>query len=108
MSSKAVANEVMEEGALSVRREGLRVEVEETTDLVSASRSRSRSRLERAVSGRRRRVSSSLSLGADEPLSFLPVSRLHMMCDRAGGPVWVRCGCGRGCGCGQLGCACLQ
>jgi hypothetical protein len=52
MSSKAVANEVMEEGALSVRREGLRVEVEETTDLVSASRSRSRSRLERAVSAR--------------------------------------------------------
>ena len=72
----------MEEGALSVRREGLRVEVEETTDLVSASRSRSR--LERVVSVRRRRVSSSLSLGADEPLSLLPVKRLHMMCDGAG------------------------
>jgi hypothetical protein len=92
MSSKAVANEVMEEGALSVRREGLRVEVEETTDLVSASRSRSRSRLERVVSERRRRVSSSLSLGADEPLSFLPVNRLHMIVMERGG----RCGCGVG------------
>jgi hypothetical protein len=86
-----VANEAIE-GALSVRREGLRVEVEETTDLVSASRSRSRSRLERVVSERRRRASSSLSLGADEPLSFLPVNRLHMMCDGAGG----RCECGVG------------
>jgi hypothetical protein len=93
MSLKAVANEAMDEGALSVRREGLRVEAEETRDLVSASRSRSR--LERVVSLRRRRVSSSLSLGADEPLSLLPVNRLHMMRDEAGGA-----GVGAGAGAG--------
>jgi hypothetical protein len=83
MLSKAVANEAIEEGAVS-RRDGFRVDVDETTDL----RSESLSRFARVDSlGLRRRFSSSLSLGADEPLSLLPVNLLHMVRDRLG---WVR------------------
>lgn len=79
MSSKAVAKDAIDEGAVS-RREGLRVEVEETTD----RRSESLSRLERveSVVGRRRRSSSLSLFEADEPLSLLPVNLLHMMRNR--------------------------
>jgi hypothetical protein len=80
MLSNAVAKDAIEEGAVS-RRDGFRVEVDETTDL----RSESLSRFARVDSlGRRRRPSSSLSLGADEPLSLLPVNLLHMVLDRLG------------------------
>jgi hypothetical protein len=76
MSSKAVVKEAVEDGAVSRREiEGLRVEVDETTERVSGSR------LERVESPvRRRRASSSLELcEADE----LPVNRLHMVMDAA-------------------------
>jgi len=77
MSSKAVAKDAIEEGAGS-RRDGFRVDVDETTDLVSASLSR----LERVESlVRWRRLSSSVCFGADEPLSLLPVNLLHMVLD---------------------------
>jgi len=90
MSSKAVANEAMVEGVLSVRRvDGLRVEVEDTTDLMSESRSR----FERVVSLRRRRTSSSSRFGADEPLSPLPVNLLHMMLGQSrGAGAWAYVG----------------
>jgi hypothetical protein len=80
MSSKAVAKDAIEEGTGS-RRDGFRVDVDETTDLVSASLSRFE-RVDSLV--RRRRLSSSLSFGADEPLSLLPVNLLHMMLNRLG------------------------
>jgi hypothetical protein len=82
MSSKAVAKDAMEEGAGS-RRDGFRVDVDETTDRMSELLSRFE-RVESLV--RWRRLSSSLSLlGADEPLSLLPVNLLHMMLDRLRG-----------------------
>lgn len=86
MSSKAVTNDAIEEGAVS-RRDGLRVEVDETTDRASKSLSRFE-RVESPV--RRRRLSSSLSLlEAEEPLSLLPVNLLHMMLGQwRGSRVW--------------------
>jgi hypothetical protein len=81
MSSKAVAKDAMEEGGPS-RREGLRVDVDETTDRKSESLSRF-VRVDSLV--RRRRLSSSLSFGADEPLSLLPVNLLHMMLKQSKG-----------------------
>lgn len=76
ISSKAVANDTIDEPAVSRRvLGGLRVDVEETTDLVSPAASRSRfERVESLV--RRRRLSSSLELleAAD-----VPVNLLHMM-----------------------------
>jgi hypothetical protein len=82
MSSKAVANDAMEEGAGS-RRDGFRVDVDETTDRMSELLSRFE-RVESLV--RWRRLSSSLSLlGADEPLSLLPVNLLHMVLVRLRG-----------------------
>lgn len=82
MSSKAVAKDAIEDGAVS-RREGFRVEVEETTERISESLSR----LVRVESLFLRRRSSSLSLleAEDEPV---PVSLLHMM-DVWGGGVKV-------------------
>jgi hypothetical protein len=80
ISSKAVAKDAIEEGAVSRRElEGLRVEVDDTTDRASASRSRFE-RVESLV--RRRRPSSSLLLL--EALE-LPVNRLHMMLERSQG-----------------------
>jgi hypothetical protein len=82
MSSKAVAKDAMPEGAGS-RRDGFRVDVDETTDRMSELLSRFE-RVESLV--RWRRLSSSLSLlGADEPLSLLPVNLLHMVLDRLRG-----------------------
>ena len=82
MSSKAVAYEAMVEGVLSVRRvDGLRVDAEDITGLMSESRSR----FDRALSLRRRRTSSSSFFGADEPLSLLPVNLLHIMLEGARG-----------------------
>jgi hypothetical protein len=70
----------MEEGAAS-RREGFRVDVDETVDRMSESVSR----FARVDSlGRRRRTSASLSFEMYEPLSLLPVNLLHMMLDRMG------------------------
>ena len=88
MSSKAVVKEAMEldEGAASRRdvEEGLRVDVDDTMDRVSGSRSRFE-RVESLV--RRRRLSSSLLL---LEAAELPVNLLHMVVDVAQG-VWVRC-----------------
>ena len=79
MSSKAVVKEAMEldEGAASRRdvEEGLRVDVDDTMDRVSGSRSRFE-RVESLV--RRRRLSSSLLL---LEAAELPVNLLHMMAD---------------------------
>jgi hypothetical protein len=83
ISSKAVAKEAIEEGAVS-RREGLRVDGDDTTDRESASRSRFE-RVESLV--RRRRLSSSLVL---LEAAELPVNLLHMMLDGSRG-ARVRC-----------------
>lgn len=76
MSSRAVAKEAVEEGAVSRRElDGFRVDVDETTERVSGSR------LERVDSlVRRRRASSSLE---DCEAAEVPVRRLHMMMDAA-------------------------
>lgn len=79
MSSNAVVKEAVDEGAVSrLESEGLRVDVEETTERVSGSRSRSR--LERVESlvvvVRRRRASSSFG---DCEAPEEPVSLLHMV-----------------------------
>jgi hypothetical protein len=81
ISSKAVAKDAIEdeEGAVSRLDGGLRVDVDDTTDRASGSRSRFE-RVESLV--RRRRLSSSLLL-LDEP--ELPVNLLHMMLERSRG-----------------------
>jgi hypothetical protein len=66
------------------RRDGFRVDVDETTDRVSAV-----SRDARVDSLGRRRTWAFLSLSMDEAPSPLPVNLLHMVRDRWGG---------RGCG----------
>lgn len=78
MSSNAVVKEAVDEGAVSRREtEGLRVDVEETTERVSGSRSRSRlERVESLVVVRRRRASSSFG---DCETPEEPVSLLHMV-----------------------------
>jgi hypothetical protein len=65
------------------RRDGFRVDVDETTERVSALLSR----FARVDSLVRRRRLSSLSFDADEALSLLPVNLLHMLLDRLG---WAR------------------
>jgi hypothetical protein len=72
----------MDEGAVS-RRDGFRVDVDETTERVSVLLSR----FARVDSLVRRRRLSSLSFEADEPPSPLPVNLLHMLLDRLG---WAR------------------
>ena len=76
----------LDDGAASRRdvEEGLRVDVDDTMDRVSGSRSRFE-RVESLV--RRRRLSSSLLL---LEAAELPVNLLHMVVDVAQG-VWVRC-----------------
>ena len=84
ISSKAVAKDPIEEGAVSRRElEGLRVDVDDTTDRESASRSRFE-RVESLV--RRRRLSSSLLLLEAAEL----VNLLHMMPERYQG-AGMRC-----------------
>jgi hypothetical protein len=79
-SSKAVAKDAIEEGAVE-RVDGLRVDVDETTERPSASLSRFE-RVESLV--RFLRLSSRSLLEAVEPTSLLPVILPHMMLIRLG------------------------
>ena len=80
---------------MSWREDGLRVDVEETTERVSRSRSRRPAARVDSL-GRRRRASSRSRDEAEEPLSLLPVNRLHMARGRWEGAMgWRWAGDGR-------------